>query len=252
MPQHESRNPDDSSSIARDADVVRAESATSAEGAESERPLVPADDRPVEKGPDYVQQARDAIAAGQLQSASTQLRALIAREPRNAPARAALAELLEKRGDLDGALGELARALEIAPDDVGILCARATLFTARGRYDQAELDLRRAALADRDSADVLIQLGVLFCKRARWREGIEPLRAAVERDPQRASAHYYLGEAYNHIDDLSAALTSYEMAASLEPGHARALKGIGVVLDRLARPAEAAAAYQRARDAQRR
>jgi tetratricopeptide (TPR) repeat protein len=99
---------------------------------------------------------------------------------------------------------------------------------------------------------VQVQLGVLFCKRARWREAIEPLRAAVELDPQLASAQYYLGEAYNSIDDLPAALTAYEKAASLEPKNLRALKGIGVVLDRLGRPAEAAAAYQRAREAQRR
>jgi protein O-GlcNAc transferase len=93
---------------------------------------------------------------------------------------------------------------------------------------------------------------VLFCKRARWRDAIVPLRDAVEREPQLAAAHYYLGEAYNSIDDLPAALSAYEKAAALEPKHLRALKGIGVVLDRLGRPAEAAAAYQRAREAQRR
>jgi tetratricopeptide (TPR) repeat protein len=93
---------------------------------------------------------------------------------------------------------------------------------------------------------------VLFCKRARWREAIEPLRAAVASDPGCVAAHYYLGEAYNSIDDLPNALGAYRSAAALEPTHQRALKAIGIVLDRMGRPDEAAAAYQRAREAQRR
>jgi tetratricopeptide (TPR) repeat protein len=92
---------------------------------------------------------------------------------------------------------------------------------------------------------------VLFCKRARWREAIEPLLAAVASDPARVAAHYYLGEAYNSIDELPAALNAYQQAATLDPKHHRALKAIGIVLDRLRRPADAELAYQRAREAQR-
>ena len=62
-----------------------------------------------------------------------------------------------------------------------------------------------------------LQLGMLFCKRARWREAIEPLRAASRPIPQHAAAHYHLGDAYNSIDDLPAALASYETAAQLQP-----------------------------------
>jgi tetratricopeptide (TPR) repeat protein len=98
---------------------------------------------------------------------------------------------------------------------------------------------------------VQVQLGVLFCKRARWREAIDPLRAAIAADPHNAAAHYHLGDAYNSIDELPEALRAYEAAATLEPTNDRALKRIGVVLDRMGRPKEAEAAYQRARAAQR-
>jgi Flp pilus assembly protein TadD len=52
------------------------------------------------------------------------------------------------------------------------------------------------------------------------------------------------------VDDLPAALGAYERAAQLEPGNARPLMRIGVVLDRMGRNVEAAAAYRRARAAQ--
>ena len=222
---------------------------------ELELPLPSTDERlaerPVERGPDALQQARDFAAMGETAAAITTLRALIAREPKHARARGFLAELLEKRGDSEGALAELGRAIDVAPDDVVILCQRALLLTTKGRYDAAEADLRNAVRVDATSADVQLQLGVLFCKRARWREAVEPLRAAVASDPARVAAHYYLGEAYNSIDDLPAALGAYQAAAGLDPKHHRSLKAIGIVLDRLRRPEEAALAYQRAREAQR-
>ena len=68
----------------------------------------------------------------------------------------------------------------------------------------------------------------------------------------KAAAHYQLGEAYNQTDRLTEALEAYEAAVRLQPDHWRAMNGIGVVLDRLGRPVEATAAYQRAREAQRR
>ncbi|MDB4884531.1 MAG: Tetratricopeptide 2 repeat-containing protein [Gemmatimonadetes bacterium] len=218
---------------------------------DNERPVPSVDER-TERVTDPLQQARDFADAGEMSAALTTLRALIAREPRHVRARYLLAELLSHKGDSEGALGELGRALDTAPDDVPLLRARATIYTARGKFDQAEIDLRRAVKVDDRDADVQVQLGVLFCKRARWREAIEPLRAAISADPSCAAAHYHLGDAYNSIDDLPAALTAYEAAAQLEPANDRPLKRIGVVLDRMGRPAEAAAAYQRARATQRR
>jgi Tfp pilus assembly protein PilF len=183
-------------------------------------------------------------------AALTTLRALIAREPKHARARQLLAELLAHKGDVESAIVEVTRALELSPDDVPNLCLRAALYTSRAKYDLAETDLKRAAKLAGFNPDVQVQLGVLFCKRARWREAIEPLRAAIASDPKHAAAHYHLGDAYNSVDDLPAALSAYETAAKLEPSNERPLMRIGVVLDRLGRPAEAAAAYRRARAAQ--
>ena len=65
-----------------------------------------------------------------------------------------------------------------------------------------------------------------------------------------AAAHYHLGEAYNHVDQLEDARLSYQRAAELAPTNWRAFHGLGVVYDRLGRPVDAAAAYRRSREAQ--
>jgi Flp pilus assembly protein TadD len=90
-------------------------------------PLDAADERvaPSPPEPDALQQARDLLAGGETFAAMANIRALIAREPKNLDARAMLAELIAQRGDLEGALAELGRAVEVVPDDVQILSARA-------------------------------------------------------------------------------------------------------------------------------
>jgi Tfp pilus assembly protein PilF len=154
------------------------------------------------------------------------------------------------RGDRVGAIADLTRALESeGGDDVPMLCARASLYMLVHRLDQADADIRRALKSNDGSAEAQLQYGTLLCRRARWREAIEPLQRAVALDPSHGLAHYQLGEAYNQTDHLLPALASYETAAKLQPDNRRALKWIGVVLDRLGRPAEATAAYQRAREA---
>ncbi len=210
---------------------------------DAELPLSSADER----APDAIDVANEQVARGELGAALATLRGLLAREPRNTRGRAHMAALLELRGDLEGALGELGKALDTTPDDANLLRAP-RLSSTRGRFDMAEADLRKAARVDPASADVQVQLGMLFSRRARWREAIEPLQAAVAVDPDLFDAHYYLGEAFNHIDDLPQALSAYEAAARIQPENGRALKGMGIVLDRLGRPTEAAAAYRRARE----
>src|SRR5689334_11635917 len=102
---------------------------------------------------------------------------------------------------------------------------------------------------DESNPDQLLELGISLCRRAKWREAIEPLQRAVTIDPAKVAAHYQLGDAYNQTDRLAEALEAYESAVKLQPDHWRAMKGIGVVLDRLGRPEEARAAYAKSREA---
>lgn len=155
-------------------------------------------------------------------------------------------------GDRLGAIAELGRALNETPDEPQLLAARASIQMSLQHLDEAEADIRRALKMDDGNPRALLQLGILFCRRARWRDAIEPLQRAVSRMPNQALAHYQLGEAYNQTDQLLRALSAYETAAALQPENWRALKGIGIVLDRLGRPTEAAVAYQKSRDAHRR
>ncbi len=159
--------------------------------------------------------------------------------------------LLEKKGDAELALKVIDLAEAAGGDLFALTCARASALGARLRYDDAEKMIRAAAKLRPEAAEVLLQRGILSCRRGRWRDAVEPLMQAVALVPDNATAHYFIGEALNHTDDKKGALAAYERAAELEPDNWRALKGVGIVLDRLGRSTEAAPFYKRAREAQR-
>jgi Flp pilus assembly protein TadD len=70
----------------------------------------------------------------------------------------------------------------------------------------------------------------------------------VELDASRATAWEHLGEACNHVDDLEGALQSFQRSTELRPNNAKALRGLGIVYDRMNRPADAAQMYRRSRE----
>lgn len=168
------------------------------------------------------------------------------------PIARSLARLADAGNEIIAMMAAVSRDLEAQPDSVSLLCRRASLLMAQQKFDLAEVDLRRAVKLNDASAEVQLNLGILHCKRARWREAITPLEAAVELDPSRATSHYFLAEAYNQTDRTDEALAQYETVVHLEPDNWRALKGVGIVLDKMGRPAEATLAYKRAREVQRR
>lgn len=163
----------------------------------------------------------------------------------------AYAGALEKKGDATVALTVLDAAEAAGADLFAVTCARASALGVKLRYDDAEKMIKLAAKLRPDAAEVHLQTGILACRRARYRDAIEPLRRGIALAPDNAMGQYFIAEALNQTDDLPGALAAYQRAAELEPDHWRALKGVGIVLDRLGRSTEAAEFYRRSRDAQR-
>lgn len=164
---------------------------------------------------------------------------------------AAYASALERSGDAAGALAAIERAEAGGAEPFTMACARASALGSMLKYDDAAKAIKAAARLRPDDPEVHVQQGILACRRGRWKDAIEPLQRGVAGAPQHVAAHYYIGEALARADQLEKARQAYERAAELDPENWRALKGIGIILDRLGRSDEAAAWYRRARDAQR-
>lgn len=74
-----------------------------------------------------------------------------------------------------------------------------------------------------------------------WQTAVVQYTLALEQVPGDAEAWLYLGNAYSHVGEASAAIASYQQALSLDQGNAKAWFNLGVLLLRDARQAFAQA-----------
>jgi tetratricopeptide (TPR) repeat protein len=88
-----------------------------------------------------------------------------------------------QRGEQDGAVADLTRALELGPKDAWTLVARAKAHLAAGRIDDAELDLFAAHDVEPDDPDAEAQLGYLCAVRGEDGRATVLLSRAASRAP---------------------------------------------------------------------
>src|SRR5882672_348859 len=122
------------------------------EGSEASPPPLPPPPPPASSAPEpsapaaddplYLA-AREASERGEVDRAAASYRDLLARDPKHVKARNNLALILDARGDREGALTELDRALETDPDNAALLLNRAAVLAALLRYAAAQRDLQR-------------------------------------------------------------------------------------------------------------
>lgn len=224
--------------VAVDPKAVAARAA--AQESASAKPLMPA--RPAAEAARSTRSTRPTLEA---------LRLAFEQTPGDTARALAFIASQERSNDASGALRSIEKAESAGADAFAMTCARASALGAMLKYDDAAKAIKAAQKLKADHPEVSVQTGILACRRARWKDAIEPLQRGVAGAPDHAQAHYYIGEALNHADRLEEARVAYERAAVLDPENWRALKGIGIVLDRLGRSTEAAEWYRRAREAQR-
>jgi arylsulfatase A-like enzyme/Flp pilus assembly protein TadD len=119
------------------------------------------------------------------------------------------------KGDLANAIAAYERALALDPKYAAVL---------------ANLGTARTALAMRDKDPALL------------RTAMDSFKRALESDPRDASALNGLGAVYRLLGDVDAAISCFEQALAVQPGHKFALYNLGTAcLDKGDKPKAAAA-----------
>jgi len=152
------------------------------------------------------------------------------------------------RTEAECTLAAFDRSFADRPGSITLLLNRASQLGAMGRYAAARADLEQALALEPANITVRSALGIVLLRKGLWADAVPHLRRVVEVESWSPTAWFYLGEALNHVDDLDGALAAFARAAEIDPHHAKALYGQGVVLDRLRRPEDATQMYRRSRE----
>lgn len=198
-----------------------------------------------------LRRAREQAQRGRPAEAAVTYRQLLELDPLQREGRRELAQLLERAGDLEGAVDQLSAAIRIDPENADLLVHRGALLGQQKEYLPAEADLRRVLKREPLHPGALFHLGVVQVRKGLPKEGAPTLRKALEVEPENVAGWYALSEALMGLTDLAGAEAALRRTLELSPSHARGSHLLGRVLDRLGRTDEAAAMYQRSRESSR-
>lgn len=136
---------------------------------------------------------------------------------------------------------ELARAIQLNPENALYHLTLGTLFLYGRDYPTAERELRRALEIDENQAEAHNNLGLVYLAQGRLPEAAMHFRKALENlsYPTPEFAAYNLGKAEYLQGDYLAAIEAFERSLAILPNHPEARFELGMSYARIGRLPEA-------------
>ncbi len=130
--------------------------------------------------------------------------------------------------NLNAAKREFERALELNPNYAAAhYFLGLEVLAPLGQLDQAVAELKRAVELDPFSVIMNTNFGHCYILARRYPEAIAQLRKATELDPNFGQTHVFLGHALEASGDSAGAIREYEKAYEVEKAHGTGAKDVG-------------------------
>lgn len=160
------------------------------------------------------------LRGGRLADAERAARAGLVRDGHNGALRLLIAQTLEARGDVDGAIAEYEVLMHTDPTSTVVANNLASLLSERADDPKA---LERAfAIASRfrnsDVPQFLDTLGWIHYLRGEYREAMPLLTRAAEKLPKNGAVQFHLGMVLKEAGNATLSAASLEKAVRLAPG----------------------------------
>jgi tetratricopeptide (TPR) repeat protein len=151
-----------------------------------------------------------------------------------------------QKGDFEGAIASLDKALKIKPDYHGAWNSRGISLGNLGRLEEAIASFDKALEFKLDFHEARFNRGVALYRLGRLEEAIASWDKALEIKPDYHEAWYLRGVVLGNLGRLEDAIASYDKALEFKPDYHVAWFDRGVELYTLGRLEEAIASYDKA------
>jgi tetratricopeptide (TPR) repeat protein len=132
-------------------------------------------------------------------------------------------------GDVNGAIADFGRAIELNPKSVSAIYNRGISKLQKGDYDGAIGDLSRAIELSPNTADYYNDRGLAKLRKGDSDGAIADFTRAIELDVGNAVAYRNRAVAKNIKKDADGALADYDRAIELDPKNAGAFNNRGMI-----------------------
>jgi Tfp pilus assembly protein PilF len=151
-------------------------------------------------------------------AAEAAVRRAIALNPQHVDARTFLAWIeLEVRGDVDAAISEYQKIIELHPELPDAYSNLAVAQKRKGELDRAVANLNRALERKPDFASALTTRGGILAEQDKWAEARRDFEAALKLDPRDDGALYGLAQARRESRDYAGAQSALSQLISRSP-----------------------------------
>ncbi|MGC1483556.1 MAG: tetratricopeptide repeat protein [Candidatus Acidiferrum sp.] len=140
----------------------------------------------------------------------------VALDPKLPLAHELLGELNLYHSQIDQAIAEFRKELEINPGYAAAYYKLADCYSRVQKFDEAERLLQRSIWLDPTSTGPYILLGKVLEKKGETQLAVRALQRALEMDPNNPIPHHLLGEAYRDLGKSEDADRELKVAAQLE------------------------------------
>ena len=123
---------------------------------------------------------------------------------------------IDKR-EFDRAIQDFNKAIALEPDDATSYSNRGTAYGNTGEYDLAIQDLEKAVELNPDDANEYASRGVIYIGKGEFDRAIQDLDKALELNPDFAEAHFMRGNAYMKKGEADPAIQNFDKAIELDP-----------------------------------
>jgi tetratricopeptide (TPR) repeat protein len=130
-------------------------------------------------------------------------------------------------GDMNGAIADLSRAIDLDPKSEPAVYRRGAFKLQKGDYDGAITDLSRAIELSPNTADYYSDRGLAKLRKRDNDGAVADFTRAIELDPKNAIAYRNRALAKNIKDDADGALADYNRAIELDPKNASVFNNRG-------------------------
>ncbi len=193
-----------------------------------------------------LQEAFSLAQAGRMPEATELVAGVIASHPDHPLGYREMALLCSRTGQVDHALHNMGRAVELAPDSGHLRCDLGRIRASAGDFAGALADFEAAVRLDETLVEAWFFIGVTLGRLQRDAESVEPLRRAHALAPEVPEIIGALAYAEFKAFNSEQALPLLEKLCAIRPEDEDCHLKLGETHSRLGKPAEAAAVFRRA------
>jgi len=131
------------------------------------------------------------------------------------------------KGDHDRAIADYTKAIELKPDHAEVYNDRGAAYADKGQFDRAIADFTKAIKLKTGNAKAYGNRGVVYAEKGELDRAIADCMKAIQLKPGDAEAHSRRGAVYRAKGEFDRAIADYTKAIELKPDFAEAYSNRG-------------------------